>query len=101
MAIQTIDLDALRSQTGNIYEAVAILSKRARQLAQYEKAELDEKLSYFEGLGTEVEDTRMQEDQARISLEFEKRVKPTETAIHEMLNREVFFRQPNEVNDGF
>ena len=101
MAIQTIDIDALRMQTGNIYEAVAILSKRARQIAQYEKAELDEKLSYFEGLGTEVEDTRMQEDQARISLEFEKRVKPTEIAINEMLNREVFFRQSQTSGDPY
>ncbi len=101
MAIQTIDIDALRTQTGNIYEAVAILSKRARQIAQYEKAELDEKLSYFEGLGTEVEDARMQEDQARISIEFEKRVKPTEIAINEMLNREVFFRQSQTSGDPY
>lgn len=95
MAIQTTDLDALRAQTGNIYEAVAILSKRARQVAQYEKAELDDRLSYYEGLGTEVEDARMQEDQARTSVEFEKRAKSTEIAINEMIGREIFFRQPS------
>lgn len=94
MSIQTIDLDALRDQTGNIYEAVVILSKRARQLAADEKAELDEKLSYFEGFGPEVEDARMLEEQARVSLEFEKRGKSTEGAIGEMLRNEVFFRHP-------
>ncbi len=100
MAIQTTDVDALRAQTGNIYEAVAILAKRARQIAQYEKAELDDRLSYYEGLGTEVEDARMQEDQARTSVEFEKRAKSTEVAIQEMIEREIFFRQPTDLETG-
>ncbi len=93
MAIQTIDLDALRDQTGNIYEAVVILSKRARQLAADEKVELDDKLSYFEGFGPEVEDARMLEEQARVSLDFEKRPKSSENAIAEMLAGNVFFRE--------
>jgi len=96
MSIQTIDLDALRDQTGNIYEAVVILSKRARQLAAEEKVELDEKLSYFEGFGPEVEDARMLEEQARVSLDFEKRAKSTETAIGEMIREEIFFRHPGQ-----
>lgn len=100
MAIQTTDLDALRAQTGNIYEAVAILAKRARQLAQYEKAELDDRLSYYEGLGTEVEDARMQDEQARTSIEFERRDKSTQTAIDEMIDRQIFFRQPQDTDSS-
>jgi hypothetical protein len=96
MPIKTIDVDALRNQTGNIYEAVVILSKRARQLAADEKSELDERLSYFEGFGPEVEDARMLEEQARVSLEFERRAKSSETAIDEMLQNEVFFRHPED-----
>lgn len=96
MPIKTIDVDALRNQTGNIYEAVVVLSKRARQLAADEKAELDERLSYFEGFGPEVEDARMLEEQARVSLEFERRAKSSETAIEEMLQGEVFFRHPED-----
>jgi DNA-directed RNA polymerase subunit K/omega len=49
MPIKTIDLDSLTSQVGNLYEAVVILSKRSRQVAVNTKAELDDKLSYFEG----------------------------------------------------
>ena len=96
MAIKTIDIDALRTQTGNIYESVVILSKRARQIAAQEKAELDERLSYFEGFGPEVEDARMLEEQARVSLEFERRPKPPEVSIDEMLREEVFFRHPEQ-----
>lgn len=96
MAIKTLNLDALTDQTGSIYETVAILSKRARQIAAKTKAELDEKLVYFEGFGPEMEDPRMNEEQARISIEFEKRPKPTELAIQEMLKHEVYFRNPSE-----
>ncbi len=96
MAIQTLDIDKLADLTGNIYETVAIAAKRARQNAANEKAELDDKLSYFEGFGPEVEDLHMQEEQARISVEYEKQPKPTETAIKEVMNDEIYFRNPNE-----
>lgn len=96
MAIKTLDLDKLTDLTGNLYEAVAIAAKRARQNAANEKAELDDKLSYFEGFGPEMEDVRMQEEQARLSIEYEKRPKPTEIAIEEVMNDEIYFRNPNE-----
>ena len=99
MAIRTVDLDTLAAQTGNIYESVVILAKRARQIGSNTKAELDEKLSYYEGFGPEMEDTRMNEEQARASLEFERRPKATEVAIEEMFNHEIYFRKP-EQEDG-
>lgn len=96
MPIRTIDVDELAEQTGSLYEAVAILAKRARQIASNSKAELDEKLSYYEGFGPEMEDVRMSEEQARISVEYEQRPKPTENAIREMFAQEVYYRNPNE-----
>lgn len=93
MAIKTVDLHALSAQTQNIYETVVVLSKRARQVSSTEKAELDEKLSYFEGFGPEQEDARMVEEQTRVSVDFEKRPKPTERAIGEMLEGEIYFRR--------
>ena len=63
MAIETLDVDELASRTGNLYETVAILSKRSRQVASDMRSELDDKLSYFEGFGPEMEDVRMQEEQ--------------------------------------
>ncbi|ARA94381.1 MAG: DNA-directed RNA polymerase subunit omega [Bacteroidetes bacterium] len=95
MAIKTLDINLLAAQTGNVYETVAILSKRARQVATNMKAELDEKLSYFEGFEAELEDPRFQEEQARISIEFEKKPEPTEIAINEMLDGEIYFRDPS------
>lgn len=96
MAIKTINADQLALETGNIYESVAILSKRARQIASNVKAELDEKLAYYEGFGPEMEDARMNEEQTRISLDYERRPKPTETAVEEMFAGEIYYRNPSE-----
>ena len=96
MAIKTIDVSGLAADAGGIYEAVAILAKRSRQVSSKSKSELDEKLSYFEGFGPEMEDARMTEEQIRTSVEHEKRPKPTEVAINEMIDHEIYFRNPNE-----
>lgn len=96
MAIRTIDVSGLAAETGGIYEAVAILAKRSRQVSSRMKSELDEKLSYFEGFGPEMEDARMTDEQIRTSVDYEKRPKPTEVAIDEMIDHEIYFRNPNE-----
>jgi hypothetical protein len=95
MAFYTLDPDVLAEKVGTIYEATVIVSKRARQIAMHTKAELDTKLSYFEDFGLEPDDLRTNEDQLRISLEYEKRPKPTEAAIDEMLGDEIYYRNPH------
>ncbi|MEM1126418.1 MAG: DNA-directed RNA polymerase subunit omega [Bacteroidota bacterium] len=92
MAIKTRDIDVLADKTGSIYETVSILSKRARQISTHTKAELDDKLSYFEGFEPELEDPRFQEEQAQISVEFEVRPEATEKAIDEMFEDDIYFR---------
>ena len=96
MSLRTLDVDQLAAQADNIYETVVVLSKRARQLSARTKATLDEKLAYYEGFSSDMENLRMQEEQARVSLEYERQPKPTEVAIDELLNSEIYFRHPNE-----
>lgn len=96
MPLRTLDVDQLAAQAENIYETVVVLSKRARQVSAKGKAELDEKLAYYEGFSSDMENLRMQEEQARVSLDYEKKPKPTEIAINELLNNEIYFRHPNE-----
>lgn len=96
MSIKTIDVTRLAEETGSLYEAVSILSKRARQIATKAKNELDERLSYFEGFGSDVDEIYMNEEQTRVSIEFEKKPKPQEVALEEMFKGEIYFRNPNE-----
>ena len=100
MAIKTVDMDTLAKMTGNMYETVAILAKRARQVAMVTKAELDEKLSYFEGFETDLEDPRFQEEQSRISLEFEVKSESTEVAIDQFLSNELYFREAEPLDEN-
>ena len=96
MAIKTIDMDLLAKLSGNVFKSVAILAKRSRQISKNTKAELDDKLAYFEGFEQELEDPRFQEEQARVSLEYEVRPEATENAIDEMLKNEIYFREKEE-----
>ncbi len=96
MAIKTIDMDLLAKMTGNIFESVSILSKRSRQISRNTKNDLDEKLAYFEGFEQELEDPRFQEEQARVSLEYEVKPESTERAIDQMIEGEVYFRDPSD-----
>jgi lysozyme family protein len=95
MAIKTLDVNALTSETESIYETVVIMSKRARQVSTQAKAELDEKLAYYEGFGTETETPRMIEEQVKLSLQHETKPKPAEVAVEEMHEREIYYRNPN------
>lgn len=93
--IQTIDTTALADTTGNLYESVVILSKRARQISGRTKAELDQKLSYFDELSLEpAEEIRTNEDQLRISLEYERKPKPGAVSIEEFFADEIYHRTP-------
>lgn len=96
MAIKTIDMNRLAAMTGNLFESVAILSKRSRQISTNVKTELDDKLAYFEGFEQELEDPRFQEEQAKVSVEYEKKAEPTEMAINEMIDNDIYFRHPTE-----
>lgn len=92
MPIRTLDPDKFADKVGNVYEATVILSKRARQIALHTKTELDQRLSYFEDFSLEPEEMRANEDQMRISLEYERKPKPTESAIGELLDDEIYYR---------
>ncbi|HET6528817.1 MAG TPA: DNA-directed RNA polymerase subunit omega, partial [Balneolaceae bacterium] len=83
MPIKTLDVEKLNKNTGNQYELIVIMSKRARQIAAQEKLQLDEKLKYFEGFEDE-DEFSFNEEQENISKAFEKLPHPTQRAVDEM-----------------
>ncbi|HEX8384975.1 MAG TPA: DNA-directed RNA polymerase subunit omega, partial [Rubricoccaceae bacterium] len=85
MAIKTLDTTKLAAETGNLYETVAILARRANQISAKVKQDLDSKLVYFEDLSLDpAEEMRSNEDQLRISLEYERKPKAGAIAIDEI-----------------
>lgn len=94
MPIKTLDIEKL-GDSGNKYEKIVVLSKRARQIAAQEKLELDEKLKYFEGFEDEDEFT-FNEEQENISKAFEKLPHASRRAVDEMLDEKITFRYPTK-----
>ncbi len=91
MPIETLDLEKFESKTANLYESIVVVSKRSRQINDALKMELNQKLEPIIAKETE-DDTIMNQDKLNISLEFEKREKPTMKSIHELMDDNLNFR---------
>lgn len=90
------DLLALTEPTGNIYEAIAIIAKRARQIALRAKEELDSKLAVLgpaDGVDQEINEDDLKK-RAAINSFYESVPKPTTTATEEFLAGELMHRYP-------
>jgi DNA-directed RNA polymerase subunit K/omega len=100
MAVQssvvTRDLDKIAEQTGNVYESVVIISKRARQIAVNIKEELNNKLAEFATTVDNLEEVFENREQIEISKFYERLPKPTTTATEEFLEHKLNHRMRNE-----
>ena len=95
--VVTRQKDQFYKGTGNIYETVAILSKRADQIAAEMKAELNDKIEAFSSTNNDsLEEVFENREQIEIAKFYERLPKPTLIAIHEFLHDEVYFRNPNK-----
>ena len=83
-------------ETGNIYETVSIISKRANQISLELKKELDQKIEEFATPADNLEEVFENREQIEIAKFYEQLPKPTLIAIHEFLNDRVFFRNPHK-----
>jgi DNA-directed RNA polymerase subunit K/omega len=103
MAVQssviTRDLDKIAEQTGNVYESVVIISKRARQIAVNIKEELNNKLAEFATTVDNLEEVFENREQIEISKFYERLPKPTTTATEEFLEGKLNHRLRGELEE--
>jgi DNA-directed RNA polymerase subunit K/omega len=92
----TRDVNLLDKETGNIYESVAMLGKRANQIAVIVKEELAVKLEEFTVSGENLEEVYENREQIEVSKHYERMPKPSAIAIQEMLEGNVVIRRPGE-----
>ena len=93
---QTQDIMDLCSETENIYESVAIISKRANQISGEIKQDLTKKLSEFATYNDSLEEVFENREQTEISRYYEKLPKPTLLATQEFIDGNVYFRDPSK-----
>ena len=90
----TRDLMDLCSDTGNIYESVSIIGKRANQIAVEIKNDLSKKLQEFATNNDNLEEVFENREQIEISRYYEKLPKPTLIATQEYIEGKVYYRNP-------
>lgn len=90
----TRDTTEISKITGNLYESVAIISKRANQISSAMKEELVTKLDEFASEHDNLEEIFENREQIEISKYYESLPKSTIVAIEEFLHGKVYFRNP-------
>jgi len=89
----TRDLLKLSAPTGNVYESVMIMAKRANQIAAEMKQELNAKLEEFSSFADTLEETFENREQIEISRHYERQPKPTLLAINEFDEKKIYYRK--------
>ena len=90
----TRDIMDLCDETGNIYESVAIIGKRANQISLDIKNELSKKLQEFASVSDNLDEVFENREQIEISRYYEKLPKPTLIATQEYIEGKVYYRNP-------
>jgi DNA-directed RNA polymerase subunit K/omega len=92
----TRDIRKFDATTGNIYEAVAIISKRANQISSELKEELSSKLQEFSSHTDNLEEIFENREQIEISKFYEKLPKPSLISVQEFLDDKIYYRNPSK-----
>lgn len=97
----TRDMMSLSAETGNVYETVRIIGKRANQINAEMKQDLEKKLQEFASYTDNLEEVFENREQIEISRYFERLPKPTLIAVQEFVEGEVYYRNPSKEKDKF
>lgn len=95
------DIIEMAELTGNIYETVCIISKRANQIAAAMKEDLEKKLKEFATMNDNLEEISENREQIEISKYYEKLPKPTLIATQEYLDDKLAYRNLAKEKEDF
>ena len=95
---ETKDIKHMAQRTGNMYEAVAIMSKRAVQINKDIKEELLSKLAEFATPSESIEEIFENSEQIEVSKFYEKLPKSYAIAVEEWLEDKIYHRDTEEPN---
>ena len=90
--VQARDVTSLAAKTGNIYEALSVISRRAEQLHTKVKYELHSKLEEFATNTDTIEEVQENKEQIEISKFYERLPNAALLATREFINDELNYR---------
>ena len=90
--IETRDVIAIKEKTGNLYESLVIMSKRANQIGVVMKEELHRKLDEFSSHTDSLEEIQENKEQIEISKMYERMANPALQSINEFFEDKIYYR---------
>ena len=94
--VETRNLNDIKDKTGNLYESISIVGKRANQINISLKEELHNKLEEFASHTDSLEEIHENKEQIEISKAYERMPNPALLATSEFMDDKVYFRKNDE-----
>lgn len=94
--VETKKLLEIKERTGNLYESIVIIGKRAQQINVAIKEELHTKLDEFASHTDSLEEIHENKEQIEISKAYERMPNPAIVSTYEFLEDKVYFRSEEE-----
>ncbi|GAP71380.1 hypothetical protein SAMD00024442_11_44 [Candidatus Symbiothrix dinenymphae] len=90
----TRDMQRMSEETGNVYQTVRIIGKRANEISVEIKRDLSDKLQDFSSFSDNLEEVFENKEQIEISRFYEQLPKATLIATQEFIDGEIYYRDP-------
>jgi len=91
--VETKNLNDIKDKTGDLYESISIIAKRANQINISLKEELHNKLEEFASHTDSLEEIHENKEQIEISRAYERMPNPALLATQEFLDDKIYFRK--------
>jgi DNA-directed RNA polymerase subunit K/omega len=91
--VETKNLNLLKAKTGNLYESIAVIGKRANQINIALKEELHNKLEEFASHTDSLEEIHENKEQIEISRAYERMPNPAILATQEFVENKIYYRK--------
>jgi DNA-directed RNA polymerase subunit K/omega len=95
-SVETKSLIEIKAKTGNLYESIAIVAKRANQINIALKEELHNKLEEFASHTDSLEEIHENKEQIEISKAYEKMPNPAILATQEFMDDKIYHRKNDD-----
>ncbi|MBA6151139.1 MULTISPECIES: DNA-directed RNA polymerase subunit omega [Gelidibacter] len=92
----TYNRNEIDEPTGNIYEAISVISRRAEQINTDIRRELVDKLEEFATYNDSLEEIFENKEQIEVSKFYERLPKPHALAVQEWLDDKIYFRNTED-----
>lgn len=91
--IETKDVIAIKEKTGNLYESIVVMSRRASQISVAVKEELHKKLDEFSSHTDSLEEIHENKEQIEISRMYERMANPALQSVTEFFDDKIYYRK--------